>query len=384
MKKILQSSSILLLLILILPAFILPISPDKLSSFYYRELSYLHIAKDLQKDTKRDTLINIFEYVSDNMNAASGYGVVDKNSFNDLIRGIGWCDQQGFLLMNLLNKAGIEKTRLRDVKNHTYSEVFFDDKWIIADPFYGFMPLDLDNNFIGIPDIKDNLISDQIGLIKALDGKKSSNGIFYDGDYTKIYIPTEKRYINGEGDEFLINRRYTPLRELIEEYSKLVYLIMGKSYFHWFQDIYLETEKIENMADPENLWVTNYSKNNQKNDKSFVLFYKARNYDITNRIDKAKIYYENIIEKYPKSYWSKEAKFYLAIALYRNENYVDAEALFFDLYNINFLLNNEVGYYLGLINNYKKNYLEASKLFSSSTLNHSKVELSKIKSKIDK
>ena len=157
------------------------------------------------------------------MNAASGYGVVDKNSFNDLIRGIGWCDQQGFLLMNLLNKAGIEKTRLRDVKNHTYSEVFFDDKWIIADPFYGFMPLDLDNNFIGIPDIKDNLISDQIGLIKALDGKKSSNGIFYDGDYTKIYIPTEKRYINGEGDEFLINRRYTPLRELIEEYSKFVF-----------------------------------------------------------------------------------------------------------------------------------------------------------------
>jgi len=378
MKKIVIYFPILISILLIAPAFLIPFSPDKLSSFYYRELIYLNIAKDLEKENDRDTIINIFKYVSDNMMHVTGYGVVDKTPFNDLIRGIAWCDQQGFLFMNLLNKVGINKTRLRDVQAHTYSEVYFDDKWAIVDPFHGFLPLDSENKFLGTSDLEDNTIHDQNGLIKALNFASSSDGIFTGNDYKKTYIPSEGRYINGEGEEFLEFRSYNVLRESIELYNKIAYYIFGKFYFDWVQNTHLKSNKVNNMIDPGDKWVTSYKDYYQKNNKSFGIFYKARNYDIAKRFQKASNLYTDLSEKYPESYWSKEAKLYLAILKYRQMNYIDAEVLFKDLYNDDFLRKNLAGYYLGLISVQNKNYKKASDYFSLSDYYHSKIELSNI------
>ena len=384
MKKLLLFLPILIFILLVAPVFLIPFTPDKLSSFYYRELTYLHIAKDLEKANDRDTIINIFKFVSDNLHSSSGYCVVDKNAFNDLIRGIAWCDQQGFLLMNLLNKVGINKTRLRDVQGHTYSEIFFDDKWAILDPYYGFIPLDSENKFLGITELKDNAIHDQLGLIEALKGQSTADGIFDpDGsgglDYKLIYIPSERhfRYTNYKNYEFNTFRRYGFSKELLESYSNSAYFFFGKLYFNWVQDMYLKSSVFENMTDPGDLWIKSYSKNNQKSDESFLVFYKARNYDVANRTKKASDLYKEVIENYPNSYWSKEAKFHLGVLSYKHMDLNSAEALLNDLYYDTFPRVDVVGYYLGLISQKNNNYKEAFNYFSLSNYYHSKLELEK-------
>ena len=66
LKKLFFSMSVLILFLL-LPAFIIPFAPEKASDFYYREITYSKVAKDLIGNSKDATLINMFEYVANNL-----------------------------------------------------------------------------------------------------------------------------------------------------------------------------------------------------------------------------------------------------------------------------------------------------------------------------
>jgi transglutaminase-like putative cysteine protease len=107
--------------------FLIPYSPDRVASFFYREILYNRLA-DLHGagDSKQEIVVNLFEYVAKNLTTTPDHLLVDRNAFTDIVRGIGWCDQQAFVLMNLLSKAGINESRLRDVQAHTYSEVLIE------------------------------------------------------------------------------------------------------------------------------------------------------------------------------------------------------------------------------------------------------------------
>jgi hypothetical protein len=74
-------------------------------------------------DSKQDFVVNLFGYVSKNWTTTPGYLLEDLNAAADIIRGIGWCGQQVFVIMNLLSKAGISVSRPRDFQLHTYSDV---------------------------------------------------------------------------------------------------------------------------------------------------------------------------------------------------------------------------------------------------------------------
>ena len=161
---------LLLFASLILPAFVIQFMPEKVSEFYYREMTYAKIAADQEGSNKDETLRNLFEYVSRNIDVYRStseniaYSVVDINPFVDAIRGVGWCDQQAFLLMNLLNKLGIDKTRLRDVQAHTYSEVYIDNKWVILDPYSSLIFTDSNGAFLGIGELDKSRVSDLLGI----------------------------------------------------------------------------------------------------------------------------------------------------------------------------------------------------------------------------
>ena len=115
-KKSLILFTIVLLFLVSLLLF-LPFAPEKISNFLYRELAYNKIAKLYKGNSYEETIQNLFVYVSEEQSELSNkYLLVDKNSFNDLIRGVGACDQQAFTMMTLLEKLDITNTRLRDVK----------------------------------------------------------------------------------------------------------------------------------------------------------------------------------------------------------------------------------------------------------------------------
>ena len=381
MKKII-CIIIVIMVIFFVPAFLIPFSDDRVSSFFYRELVYSNIARDIEANNERDKVINLFSYVSNNLSQSATYNVVDINPYTDAIRGIGWCDQQAFLLMNLLHKVGINRTRLRDVQQHTYSEVFIEDKWVIVDPFFGFIPLDINKKFLGVSNLSAKINSDYFGVLKSTNGYliNENNGVIK--SYKEVYIPNDVRWINGIGPEFKEYRSYNLLRSSLDLYSSLIFKILGKKYFNWVQNIYLKNDSFQNMIDPGSKWILNYfgtaPYNYVTNDKSFSQFNKARNYDLANRSANAKKAYKNLIDDFPYTYWTLEGKFSLAVLKYKLKNYNGAETLFLDLITGPEMRRDLVNYYLGMISIYNNNNLKAISYFSQSSYYLSKVELSKL------
>ena len=385
LKKLFFSMSVLILFLL-LPAFIIPFAPEKVSDFYYREITYSKVAKDLIGNSKDATLINMFEYVANNLHTYKNSKVVDRNSFIDLVRGVGWCDQQAFLLMHLLNKSGVSKTRLRDVQGHTYSEVRVANKWVVVDPYSSLIFLDHDAQYLGIEDLKNSNIDDFMGIIKA--SSKSSKPLSFSNNYQNIFIENEVRWKNGIGPEFIEYRSYNLFRRLFEVYGAYAFSVFGDKYYYWLQDQYLESDRIKKISDQGSKWIRNYS---DTNDNAFRLFYKARNYILANRVESAVNSYKLIIKEFPNSYWAKESKYNLAILYYKDENYLPSKVLLLDLL-LNYKrknnhtvidtdrddINDLVAYYLGLISLEEGYIKKAKEYFLMSDYKYSPIELYKI------
>ncbi|MDC1387038.1 hypothetical protein N8384_06560 [Candidatus Thioglobus sp.] len=284
--------------------------------------------------------------------------------------------------MNLLHKVGINRTRLRDVQAHTYSEVFIEGKWAIVDPFYGFIPLDSKKNFLGVSNLSEKIKSDYFGVLKSTNGYLTDEGNVGSKSYKDIYKPNDVRWINGIGPEFKEYRSYNLFRSSLDFYSSLIFKILGKKYFNWVQNVYLKNDSFQNMTDPGNDWVYtihgNIHFNLESSDKAFSLFNKARNYDLANRSADAKKAYKNLLDDFPDAYWSLEGKFYLAVLKYKLKNYKGAEILFLDLNSGLEMRRDLVNYYLGIISIYNNNNSKAKRYFTQSSYYLSKVELSKL------
>ena len=305
-KKSLILFTIVLLFLVSLLLF-LPFAPEKISNFLYRELAYNKIAKLHKSNSYQQTIQNLFIYVSEEQSELSNkYLLVDKNSFNDLIRGVGACDQQAFTMMTLLEKLDITKTRLRDVQAHTYLEVLINGKWAIVDPFFSFFPKDYNNNYLSLEDLKDLEISNKnIVDLNSLDAEFLKN-------IKNIYLESDIRWNNGVGPEFLDQRNYDFYRIILSHFADYSYLLLGDLYLNWVQNMQFRSSKVSLITDKGELWIPFYTDNYENNDEAFQLFYKARNYDILKRQGLAKKYYLQILNYHPSSYWAIESKFYLS------------------------------------------------------------------------
>ena len=356
------------------PALLIPFADNRLSDFYYRELLYSNIAHENKSNEEKETITNLFIYVANNLSTSDPYNVVDKNPYTDLIRGIGWCDQQAFLLMNLLNKVDISRSRLRDVNAHTYSEVLIDKNWAIIDPFFGFIPQDKNKNFLGIRNLDSKFDSDYLEVVNEEIDKSSLNW-----NFKKIYVPNNIRWSDGIGPEFAEYRAYSFSRVLIEKYSNAIYKTLGKKYFYWAQDVFLASKRSNTMFDQGKEWIKSYSEKYYPNNQAFVSFVKARNYDLAKRTDLAEKSYLQLINKFPETFWALESRFYLAILKYHKKDYNNAYNLFLNLNNNSGTRSDLANYFLGLISIYNKDEIEAKLYFSRSSYFLSKVEISKLK-----
>jgi len=328
----------------------------------------------------------MFEYVANNLHTYKNSKVVDRNSFNDAVRGVGWCDQQAFLLMHLLNKSGVSNTRLRDVQGHTYSEVKVGNKWIVVDPFSSLIFLDSDGQYLAIEDLKKTKVDDFMGIIKL--SSKPSNQLSFGNNYQNIFIPNEIRWKNGIGPEFLDYRSYSLSRRMLESYGEYAFKVFGDSYYYWLQDLHLKSNRIKKISDQGGKWIRNYS---EANDNAFRLFYKARNYFLANRVENSINSYKLIIKEHPNSYWAKESKYKLAVHYYKNANYNLSKDLLLDLL-VNYQrknkhtlidsdrndINDLVTYYLGLITLEEGYFEKAKEYFLMSDYKYSQIELYKI------
>ena len=286
---------------------ILPYSPEKISNFIYRELTYNKIANYYKGNSHKETIENLFNYVTvEQAQHSDKYLIEDMNSFNDIIRGVGACDQQAFTLMTLLEKLNISKTRLRDVQAHTYSEVFLDGKWVIVDPFFSFFPQNTNDEYLSLNDLVNLEISTKnLKNLNSLDAEFRKN-------IKDIYLYNDIRWDDGAGPEFIDYRAYDLNRIILSNFSNYIYFLFGDLYLYWFQNIHLNSSQVSSMTDKGKIWIPNYIHNYDNNDEAFQLFYKARSYDILERDSLAYEYYSKVMESHPNSYWAVESKYHFS------------------------------------------------------------------------
>jgi hypothetical protein len=283
--------------------FLFLLAPYKICDFYYRELTYKHIASiNINSRDHLESFINLFNYVKENQTVDPSYKVVDKTAYNNLVLGVSWCDQQAFTLATLLNKCGIN-SRFRDVQNHTTLEVYINNEWKLADPFFGqLFYRKSDGQLATLEDV----VNDQ--------GKKLLvNKFEIDKPYLKeienvlpsnLYIPSEVRWPNGIGPEFSKVFKESSIRNIIAKTADFSYNILGNNYACWFQDHYLKKAQITDIG-PE--IIKDYNDLFSKNDESYRLYFNARNYQLYGQYDKAQSDYSSLISLYPDSFWAKRA-----------------------------------------------------------------------------
>jgi len=307
MKKITRKFGIILLalssiIFIAVPLFLL-LTPNKISDYYYRELTYKHIANTNTYNSNDDltSLIALFNYVKENQNVDPAYKPFDSTAYNNLVLGICWCDQQAFTLATLLNKCNIN-SRYRDVQNHTTLEVFINDEWKLIDPYFG-------NLFYRKSDGQlatlDDVVKDQGKNLLANKFEISMPHLEYAAETfvpSSLYVPSEVRWPDGIGPEFSKMFKESGIRNIITIVADLSYDILGYKYACWFQDHYLKNAKVADMGPDA---IIDYTDLYTINDKSFKHYFNARNYQLYGQLEKAEKEYKALVSLYPDSFWAK-------------------------------------------------------------------------------
>lgn len=318
----LRLKMIILTLAVIMGILVFPIIavflPEPISGYVYRDLTYLYlsdrlIANDLSDQEKIEVM---FEYIATNIYACEGFKVVDYNLYNDLIRGIGWCDQQAGALNTLLNKQNI-KSRLRDVQNHTCGEALLGDKWVLLDPFAG-----------SIYYLKGT------SEIASLDEIVRGEQIEYSSlklelpDLQVLYVPSEVRFREGISPEYSDYLNKSVIKRAIEMDIKFGYALYGKKYAFWYQDKYLTS--IKELLDPGEKWIINYTSIYKPSNDAYLEYFKGRNYYLYGRYNEALKIYNRVIDIYPETYWAHETTWQKGMIYFNKGQYADSLNIFSD------------------------------------------------------
>lgn len=154
-----------------------------------------------------DKVTALRDFVHENVHPVDGYyNRPDTVAIDELERGIGWCDQQSRVFMQLAGGLGIPSRLLFLVSDsgpspHSIAEALTPDKrWILVDPFYKLDLINKDGNFATQADIKNDLtILENNKRIKSRARFKNN---WADDKYISMYTNTPNYIVTREGTKF--------------------------------------------------------------------------------------------------------------------------------------------------------------------------------------
>jgi hypothetical protein len=232
-----------------------------------------------------------------------GGGVVrDDTVLTNLVRGIGWCDQDVWTVGTLLATRGIP-VRVVFVKDrhgaspHSMGEVFLDGKWRLVDPLLGIMFRRRD----GAPATIDDLSSDpamiaEQPLIRALPTPARRRVLAL---YARL-IP-----LHGEPDRWIVESR-TWSKGAIDTAIRSALAVLGPRSVDALQDWYLA--RLDTVPALESAT----GQHTRDEDPALFAYFAARNYDIYGRAALARTMYDQLISHYPESTYAEPARYYRA------------------------------------------------------------------------
>lgn len=279
---------------------------NKKTAYYaYKEITYLTIVNHLvsHENSKEMNAITLSNYFYHNLFSPTETMPIDKDVYNDLIRGVAWCDQRSWGLATLLGKIGVANRMImtrnpNGISNHTVSEVFIAGKWFLLDPMFGLFIQDEEGELLSYADICNNpqafYSCPQMLMLKAINPYKYkkvkecfTTNIFYHHPLKPIiwHSPLESKDIK---------------RKIATAVLDFYGNIFGDSFAYFYQDIYLVFYSASGKAER--------------------LYFKARNYDIYDRYTLARDVYTKFVAEFIDSPQVEDAMFFLALLDNKNKN----------------------------------------------------------------
>jgi len=245
-----------------------------------------------------------------------GFRIIDKDCYNDLVRGISTCDQRAWMLGHFVGRLGIDNHVLM-LKGHGASELYLGGGWRYCDPLtVGFV-----NKGTVLASYRDICDNDRLFTgLSLFDGLKKYDGDIYRAlaDYWETDIFTEEYPVNSVWNNPFLTKDIK--RRVITRIISIYYSIFGKYFANSYQDLYLATRseiKIEGDYDLSIL------------EKGDMYLFKARNYELFSRFDKSKAYYEIALNHLNGSSMKDEdALYFYSKLLYKTEDYSIAKTFF--------------------------------------------------------
>ena len=298
--------------------------PARMQDFAYRELTYTLMAKRLTEKAKTDEqkALMLYDWVEFNLTTVDDAKLIDKNPFTDMLRGQAWCDQQGFVLLTFLDKLKMTG-RERDVQGHTTTEVLISGDWCIIDPFFDFVPYNFEKRrFATYGEVLEmdqkKIYSQKLGTVTGIKNALTAESI------KARFKPNDVRWKEGKGPCYKDYITKDMPRPLLEAIVEMGYWLFGDWYAKTFQEKWLKNN--ERQKDPGEEWFNSYGKNFKPDDAAYNAFFKARNYHLHFRYDKALNYYDIILKNHPKSRWAMESEYFKAQALFETGRYKECVA----------------------------------------------------------
>ena len=249
-----------------------------------KEVTYRTIINDLcgrEKDQEK-IAVRVLDFLHDYLFAPEGAKVVDKDIYDNLVRGIAWCDQRAWALGTFLGRLGIDNRAImtknpQGASNHIVSELLLNGKWRFFDPYWGMAIYDDYGELASYKDICDEsslfYLSPKMKQIKNIDD--------HSYEMIKKYYTENVFYHNPHAPAIWGNpfKAKDLKRSLITKTLDLYIHLFGDRFSFLFQDIYL-TFVLE-------------SKDHN------LTYLKARNYDLFGRRELAIEAYNKFINNYP-------------------------------------------------------------------------------------
>lgn len=263
-------------------------------NYLYREIAYEHLAQTVAGNTRDPETISlrILAFVHDNLIPAGGE-VIDETSWNDLVRGIGWCDQAAWAMGTLLSKHGLHG-RIVLLKppeipgNHAFLEVKIGEAWVALDPMTGM-------------DFRDS----RSGRLPSFE-ELAANPSFLQEHPRYLGLPPAWRtaldnlYLGvfvGSQDAIRLNDSILEAKEglwprwIVARGIHWGYELMGVSFAQLYQDLYL--------------WIESQEPDEQG------LYRRARGYELFSRTERAMDTYGRLALEYPATVEGRRALYFL-------------------------------------------------------------------------
>ncbi len=293
------------------------LSVPSLRHWIYKEASFQVILTPIiaGESDPEAVVERVVEYVHQQLYPGGGLPM-DAGAWTHLTRGIGWCDQKAWTIGTLLALKGIHGRLVmlfgeNGDSSHTVLEVLVDGQWRLVGPLRGSLFRKLDGSWGTLQDLSANpaLLTAHPDL-KALQPEARQ-------EIVRIYqaiLPFRKPPAIWES--VLVKRRAFYPRVVAADAIWWLWAHLGRGWAFGFQDLYLtllpqrmKTWKADLVSEERR------GLSKREAEESVRLYFKARNYHLYGRWEKATVLYRRLVDQHPRSslveachYWLGEVQ----------------------------------------------------------------------------